>query len=131
MILPFIDYKIPCGFPSPALDYEQKPLNIEEILITNKDTCFTFRMTNDSMEGAKIFEWDYVVVDRAVNPKSWDIVVACLGGEFTCKELVKGENGYYLIPHNPKYQPIYPREGDDFTVWGKVISDFRSFIHRW
>jgi DNA polymerase V len=117
---PFFEAGVPAGFPSPADDYLESSLNLEELLVPRPSSTFFIRVKGDSMKGAGIFSGDILVVDRSLNAKPGDVVVALWNGEFTVKRLIKKETGYFLAPENPRY-PLFPLSDDaEFQIWGVV-----------
>lgn len=125
--LPLYLDKVSAGFPSPAADYEEKRLNPDDYLISNKASTFFARVKGDSMIDAGIFENDVIVVDRSVNPKVGDIVLAVINGEFTVKYLGKNKDGALLIPANKDFQTIEVKDNPTFEVWGVVTGSMRKF----
>lgn len=98
---------VKAGFPSPAADYNDK-LDLNEALIKHKESTFYARISGNSMEELGIFDGDIAIIDRLIEPRNGDIVVAEVDGEFTLKEfrLDEANNCAWLIPHNKKYKPI-------------------------
>lgn len=122
---PFDGVKISAGFPSPAADYEDKSLDINDYLIRNPVSTFFFPVEGDSMEGAEIFEGDVLVVDKSVDAQHGHIVVAFVNGERLVKRLYCRNDKVALIAENPKYPPLVIKEGVELTVWGVVIGKFK------
>ena len=108
------------GFPSPAADHTQKRIDLNEHLIHNKEATFLFRVKGDSMIGIGIYQGDMLVVDRSLNAKHNDIVIAVLNNEFTVKRLYKRGGAVKLIPENNLYPPIVIKNGEELTIWGVV-----------
>lgn len=83
------------GFPSPAEQYQEQPLDLNELLVKRPAASFFVRVQGDSMTGAGIQDGDLLVVDRSLRPASGDIIIACVDGDFTVKtlRLGKGEQG--------------------------------------
>jgi DNA polymerase V len=108
------------GFPSPADDYADKVLDLNELVIRHPAATFFVRVTGESMINAAIWEDDVLVVDKAIDPKDGSIIVASLNGEFTVKRLRKKQSEVYLMPENPLYKPIKITEEMDFQVFGVV-----------
>lgn len=123
--LPFDGVKISAGFPSPAADYEDKRLDINEYLVRNPVSTFFFPVQGDSMEGAEIFEGDVLVVDKSVEAQHGHIVVAFVNGERLVKRLYCRNGKVALVAENPKYPPLVVKEGVELTVWGVVIGKFK------
>lgn len=115
---PLVAWHISCGFPSPADDYRESELDINELVIAHPDATFYVRVSGDSMEGAGIFEGDVLVVDRALDARDNTIIVAFVNGEFTIKRLSTDGNTLTLVPENPLYDPISVTEEMEFRVWG-------------
>ena len=114
--------KVSAGFPSPADDYMEGKLDLNEYLVKQPAATFFVRCTGDSMINAGIAEGDILVVDRSLTPISGKIVVAVLNGELTVKRLYKHEEYLELLPENPNYHPIRVNKEHDFMVWGVVTS---------
>lgn len=111
---------IPAGFPSPADDFLEKRLDLNEYLIKNESATFLVKVEGTSMVGAGIFHGDVLVVDRSVEPESDKIVLGVLNGEFTVKRLIKKKKEVYLVPENDSFQSIKLTPEMDFQVWGVV-----------
>jgi len=109
-------------FPSPAQDYEQKFLDLNERFVTDPPATFYFQVAknSDSMIGAGIFPEDTLIVNRAKKVKSSSIVVAALDGEWMVKRFYKRGETVRLLSENPAYAPIDIKEGQDLTVFGVV-----------
>jgi len=115
---PLVAWHISCGFPSPAEDYRESELDITELVIAHPDATFYVRVSGDSMEGAGIFEGDVLVVDRALDARNNTIIVALVNGEFTVKRLTMSGDTIFLMPENPRYEPLPITEEMEFRVWG-------------
>jgi DNA polymerase V len=113
------------GFPSPGDDLVEKPLDLNDLLIENPTATFFVRVAGDSMEGAKIFDGDILVVDRSQEPRNGSIVVAAVYGELVVKRLKKDETSLALISENEGYDPIVINDGEDCFVWGVVTGSAR------
>ncbi|MDD3044689.1 MAG: translesion error-prone DNA polymerase V autoproteolytic subunit [Candidatus Delongbacteria bacterium] len=124
--LPFYTEKLSAGFPSPASDYMEKALDLNEYLIKNPSATFFVEITGDSMINAGIHSGDILIVDRSLEAKHNRIVVAVLNGEFTVKRLSWQKGKIKLIPENPAYDPIEIKEGTEFEIWGVAT----NVIHR-
>ncbi len=111
---------IKAGFPSPASDYIEGRLDLNEHLVRHPAATFFLRVSGDSMTNAGIFDGDILVVDRAIAAENGRIVIAVLDGEFTVKRLGCERGEPVLIPENPKYKPLKIATGSDFRIWGVV-----------
>ena len=114
------------GFPSPAEQYAEPPLDINEYLVKRRESTFLMRVDGDSMREAAILDKDVIVVDRSLRPASGDIVVASIDGEFTVKYFRKDRAGVRLEPANPEFPVIWLRPGQQLQYFGKVIGVVRK-----
>ena len=113
--------RIPAGFPSPADDYIENSLDLNEYLVKHPAATFFVKVTGDSMTGAGINSGDILIVDRSVNAVNGSVIVAILNGEFTVKRFFRYGSVVQLSPDNPAYNPIEVKTGSDFEVWGVVM----------
>jgi repressor LexA len=116
---------VEAGWPSPAEEELVDILSLDELLITNREASFLLRVTGDSMTGAGIMPGDLVIVDRGQAPKSGDIVIAEVDGQWTMKYLRKRGDTVMLLPANPKYKPIRPQR--ELTIAGVVTAVVRKY----
>lgn len=123
--LPLDVLKVSAGFPSPAADYEEQRLDINEYLIRNPVSTFFFVVEGDSMQGAEIFDGDILVVDKSIAPKHGHVVVAFVDGERLVKRLYRRAGRVALIAENPKYPVLEINEGQELEVWGVVVGKFK------
>ena len=126
--LPLLAHRISAGFPSPAADYIEVGLDLNDYLVRNKPATFLFTVKGDSMSGASIEEGDKVIVDRAMTPKHRDIVVAVVDGDYTLKRLYKHRGRVELRAENPAYPPIEFKDGNELLVWGVVVGVVRRYV---
>lgn len=119
--LPLFVDSVPAGFPSPADDYLENSLDLNEHLIKHPAATFFVKVSGDSMINAGIFSGDTLIVDRAVTPRNNQVVVAAVDGEFTVKRFQKKGKKIFLAAENPDFQPLEINEQNDFQVWGVVI----------
>lgn len=111
---------VAAGFPSPADDFVDKALDLNEHLIDNATATYFVRAAGDSMIDAGIHDNDVLIVDRSRDPKQNDVVIAALDGELTVKRLRKQNGEVWLLPENPTYKPIRVHEDMGFELWGVV-----------
>lgn len=119
--------KVSAGFPSPAADYENKRLDINEYLVRNPVSTFFFAVEGDSMQGAEIFDGDILVVDKSVRPRHGHIVVAFVDGQRLVKRLFRREGRVALVAENPNYPTLDIGEEQELQVWGVVVGKFKRF----
>ncbi|HPF49900.1 MAG TPA: translesion error-prone DNA polymerase V autoproteolytic subunit [Caldisericia bacterium] len=120
--VPLIEAKLKAGFPSPADDFSEHSIDLNELLIRHPKQTYLIQTSGDSMIGIGIFEDDILVVDTSLTAINGDIVVASVGGEFTLKRLKLVEGQPYLMPENPRYAPIEITEEMDLSIWGVVTN---------
>lgn len=126
VVLPLYSEKLSAGFPSPATDYIEKSLDLNELLIKNPSATFFVEIDGDSMINACIHSGDILIVDRSLEAVHGKIVVAVINGEFTVKRLYWMNKKIKLIPENPNYKQIVIGEEMDFEIWGVAT----TVIHR-
>lgn len=125
--LVLFEHKVPAGFPSPADDHVEKRLDLNEYLIKKSDATFFVKIKGDSMIDASINDGDIVIVDRSMQAKVGDIVLASVDGNFTIKTLSKYKLNPRLLPANDKYKPIEINDNTQFELWGVVTGAVRKF----
>ena len=123
---PYFEGKVPAGFPSPAADYEENQLDLNKHLIKNPAATFFVRVSGDSMTGAGINDGDLLIVDRSVEPKSKNIVIAVIDGELTVKRIRIRRKKIYLEAENENYPTQEISQESDFQVWGVVTNVIHS-----
>jgi DNA polymerase V len=126
--LPVDAVKVSAGFPSPAADYEDNRLDINDYLIVNPVSTFFFPVQGDSMQGAEIFDGDVLVVDRSIKPRHGHIVIAFVDGERLVKRLHYRTGRVALVAENPTYPPIELEEGMELVIWGVVTGKFKRLL---
>ena len=121
-------------FPSPAEQYHETPLDLNELLVKRPAATFFVRVQGDSMIGEGIHDGDILVVDRSLRPASGDVIIACVDGDFTMKtlRLGKGKDGrgkreVWLEPANPKFPVIKLKPGQELDYFGKVTACIHRF----
>lgn len=126
---PHFSASVAAGFPSPADDHMETKLDLNRHLIQHPAATFFVKVAGDSMEGAAICSGDMLVVDRALDARHGDIVIAIINGEFTVKRLKNDRNGVWLVAEHPEYPPI-PLDAAALetggAVWGVVSSVVRK-----
>lgn len=120
-------HKIAAGFPSPASDYMEPGLDLNEYLVANKAASFMFTVSGDSMAGAGIMDGDKVVVDRSVRPVHGKIVIAVVNSEYTLKRLFNFNGVLELRAENAAYRAIRMEEGTELEIWGVVVGVVRKY----
>lgn len=118
----FFDTGISAGFPSPADDFRETRISLDEELISNKEATFFAKVSGQSMIGAGLDDNDLLVIDRSIEPTNNKIAVCFLDGEFTVKRLRVAEGEVWLQPENPNYPIIKITEENNFLIWGIVTN---------
>ena len=116
---------VEAGFPSPAEEELADNISLDDMLIQNRAATFLLKVSGDSMQDAGILPGDMVIVDRGQTPKSGDIVIAEVDGQWTMKYLNKRGGKVALIPANPKYRPIIPK--NELKISGVVTAVVRKY----
>ena len=116
---------VEAGFPSPAEEELVDTISLDDLLIKNREATFLLNVSGDSMSGAGILPGDMVIVDRGQTPKSGDIVIAEVDGAWTMKYLRKSGESVTLLPANPNYKPIRPR--NELKIAGVVTAVVRKY----
>jgi len=124
---PFFLSRVCAGFPSPADDYLDKGLDLNEFLIRRPAATFFIRVQGDSMLNAGIHSGDILVVDRSREARNNSVVVAVLNGEFTVKRLRRSAGRVFLCPDNERYRTLEVTRDMDFEIWGVVAHVIHSF----
>jgi DNA polymerase V len=124
--IPFYLSAVSAGFPSPAQDYVEKTLDLNELLISRPSATYFVRAEGDSMLGAGIHDGDILIVDRSLTAKHGDVVIASLQGELTVKQLALYPS-CQLLPRNKRYKPIPIKEESDLELFGVVTNVIHQF----
>jgi DNA polymerase V len=124
--LPLYYCTVSAGFPSPADDYIDKKLDLNEYIIKHPASTFLVKVRGNSMQDCGISNDDLLVVDRSLDPIDKSIVVAFLDGEFTIKRVRIKKEKLYLVPENTDYKSIEVTKEMDFQVWGVVTHAIKS-----
>ena len=122
MNLPCMQHHIAAGFPSPADDFVEDPINLNRMLIKHPSATFILKVSGDSMIGAGIFDQDVLIVDRSLAASSGKIVIAAIDGELTVKRLLKKDQKIFLCPENPNYKEIEIKDFASLQIWGVVTT---------
>ena len=120
--------RIKAGFPSPADDYIDQALDLNDYLIAHPAATFFLKVDGESMINLGIQHNDVLIVDRSLQAKSGMVVVAAIDGQFTVKQLKKINNKIFLLPANPKFPALEITENMELTVWGVVTNVIHSFV---
>ena len=117
---PIANEGISAGFPSPAEDFKEVKISIDQEVVKNESATFYARVVGQSMEGAGLDDGDLLVIDRSQEAQTGKIAVCFIDGEFTVKRLKVEDNCVYLMPENPKYKSIKVDKEDELIIWGIV-----------
>lgn len=120
--IPFVFSSVCAGFPSPATDYIDKSLDLNEYVVKHPAATFYVRASGHSMIGAGIHNNDILVVDKSLKAVSGNIIIAILDGEFTVKRFSIQNKKIILISENDLYDNISINENMDFEIWGVVTT---------
>lgn len=118
---PFVTHAVKAGFPSPALDFMEYKIDLNQHLADrNPLATFYIKVAGNSMTDAGIDDGDILVIDRSLEPADGKIAVCLIDGEFTVKRLKLETDCLYLMPENKAYQPIKVTEDNQFVIWAIV-----------
>lgn len=124
--LPYISSGIKAGFPSPAADFDESKISLDNVLVKNKEATFYAKASGNSMIGAGIEDGDILVIDRSIEPQNNKIAVCFIDGEFTVKRIKIENEEVYLMPENKNYKPIQISEENNLIIWGIVTYVIKS-----
>ncbi len=127
---PLMSGSVIAGFPSPAEQYVERPLDLNELLVARPAATYFVRAAGDSMSGAGICDGDLLVVDRSLSPENGSIVIAAVDGEFTVKTFRSDADGVRLEAANPAYAPIRFSGEMELRVFGVVTAVIRRLAAR-
>lgn len=122
LALPLFNGKVAAGFPSPADDYVDKTLDLNELLVQKPAATFFVRAQGESMLDAGIHPNDILIVDRSIEPVSGKIVICALNGELTVKRLQRNNEQWQLKAENTDYPDIVIHEELEMVIWGVVTN---------
>ena len=111
---------VSAGFPSPADDFKELRISIDQEVVRNEEATFYARVSGESMQGAGLDDGDLLVIDRSIEPQDNKIAVCFIDGSFTVKRLKVDLECIYLMPENKNYKPIRVSEGNELLIWGIV-----------
>ncbi len=120
------DSTVKAGFPSPAGDFSEGSIDLNEHLIKNSPATFIVQTEGDSMINAGILPGDYLIVDRSLQAGNNDIVIALIDNEFTVKRYKHDETGTLLVPENDNYAPLDLHQAGQVEIWGVVTGVVRK-----
>ena len=124
--LPFYNCLVPAGFPSPADDYIEDKLDLNNYLVKHPSATFFVRVVGESMIGAGIHNNDILIVDRSIEPRHNKIVVVALDGQMTVKRLYRRQKKTILMPENKLFKPIEIVDSTNILIWGVVTNVIHS-----
>ena len=125
---PLFSYRVPAGFPSPADDYIECGLDLNDFMVVHPSATYYVRVSGDSMLEAGILNGDYLIVDRSIEPYPGMIVVAVVEGELTVKCFYQQETFIELRPENKGFNSIKVTQDMELLIWGVVTGVFRKTL---
>lgn len=123
----FVEERLSAGFPSPAQDYVDKSIDMNQHLIKNPVATFIAKVNSASLRDIGIDIDDEVIVDRSLEAKHRDIVLALIDNDFTLKRLMIEGNKRWLKAENPDFPNIYLNDGQELVIWGVVTCCVKKF----
>lgn len=126
-LIPLYSNPVCCGFPSPADDYVEQLLDLNEHLIERPAASFLVRAIGDSMIAAGIKSGDLLLVDKSLTPRDGDVVIAEVDGQFMVKRYSDTRGRLRLVTENPQHPPVKIGEDTEVNIWGVVLHVIHSF----
>ena len=126
--IPLFNDLVSAGFPSPADDYTEENIDLNEHLISNPFSTFFLRVKGESMINAGIKDKDLIIVDKSLIAKPGNIIIAMIDGEFTIKRLSIKNDELYLKAENHNYPDFSFKNHIDVQIWGVVIYSIHSYL---
>ena len=126
--IPLLNDSVSAGFPSPADDYTEENIDLNEHLISNPFSTFFLRVKGESMINAGIKDKDLIIVDKSLIAKPGNIIIAMIDGEFTIKRLSIKNDKLYLKAENHNYPDFSFKNHIDVQIWGVVIYSIHSYL---
>jgi DNA polymerase V len=126
VLVPLVGQVVHAGFPSPADDFIEDMIDLNQVLIPNPTASYLWRVVGDCMIDVKVFPGDVVVVDRSLAPKHRDVVLVIIDGEPTLKRLNRRGGKMVLHNENAKLPTFTIAEGTEVSVWGVVTNTIRG-----
>ena len=123
--MPLVESSVEAGFPSPADDYLDRPLDFNELLIENPAATFAVRISGESMSGAGLYPGDIAVVNRARHAVNGNVILALVDGDFTIKRYRNRGGQIRLTAENPAFSDIVITSDSAFELWGVVTHSIR------
>ena len=124
--IPYFLNTVRVGWPSPADDYVEKPIDLNEYLIKNPAATYFVRVSGDSMIDAHIGDGAILIVDRSIEPTHNKIVIASINGSYACKRLLLKPT-VCLMSENPKYSPIIIKQEEELEIAGTVTASINIY----
>lgn len=121
--------RVPTGFPSPAEDSAEAPLDLNDLLIHQPAATFFVEMAGDALQGSGIFDGDLLIVDRSLYATDGALIVFALDGHLIARFYHPDGEALHLLPANPEYEPITLLSPERYDVWGVVTNVVRR-LHR-
>ncbi|MDI9342441.1 MAG: translesion error-prone DNA polymerase V autoproteolytic subunit [Sediminibacterium sp.] len=128
LLIPLISEGISAGFPSPALDFTDVKIDLNELLIKRPSSTFFGRVSGDSMKNAGIFDGDLIVIDKSIKPGDGMVAVCVIDGELTLKRLCLKDKRCFLKPENEAYPEIEITEDTNLIIWGIVTNSIHTQV---
>ena len=118
--IPMANTGVSAGFPSPADDFKELRISIDQEVVKNEEATFYARVAGQSMIGAGLDDGDLLVIDRSLEPQDGKIAVCLIDGDFTVKRLKVEKDCVWLVAENKRYKPIQVSEENELMIWGIV-----------
>lgn len=124
--IPFFLPSVSAGFPSPAQDHLEQRVSLDELFGLHRPQIYLAQVSGHSLSGLGILDGDLVLVDKSLQARRDDVVIACLNGEQLLKIFDIEQQQVVLRSANPKYPPRYVLEAEELYIWGVYVGLCRS-----
>ncbi|MGV8949715.1 MAG: LexA family protein [Cypionkella sp.] len=124
--IPLVGQSVHAGFPSPADDFIEDMIDLNQVLVHNPTATYMWRVVGDCMVDVKIFPGDVVIVDRSISPRHRDVVLVIIDSEPTLKRLNRRGGVMVLQNENAKLPPFLISEGTEVSIWGVITNTIRA-----
>lgn len=119
--IPFFLPTVPAGFPSPAQDHLEQRVSLDELFGLHRPQIYLCQVGGHSLSGLGILDGDLVLINKALQARRNDVVVACLNGEQLLKIYDTDKHQVVLRSANPDYPPRYVMEAEELHIWGVYV----------
>lgn len=126
--LPFLSSKISAGFPSPADDYIEEALDLNQLLIKHPVATFFVRASGNALEHIGIHDQDILIIDRSLSPQNGQLIIAAIEGQLAIKRFQKINNKIYLHSENSAVAVTKIQDENEIYLWGVITTIIHNVL---